>query len=75
LSTPDPLVLPVAERVTWTGGEYTPVEQMPLLQVIVVVGGVPSIWIACDCAALAFPALSTERYLTVEVLETVNGRV
>jgi hypothetical protein len=66
-------VLSVADRVTWTAASYQPVEQALLLHLIVVVGRLPSICTVCDLTASALPELSTEKYFTVEVLETVNG--
>ena len=41
-----PPELSVAERATDTAAEYQPLEQVPLLQLIVAVGGVVSTWIS-----------------------------
>jgi hypothetical protein len=61
--------------VTLTDALYQPVEHVVLLQAMVVAGATVSIWMIWLLAASALPALSTEKNLTVLVLETVNDPV
>jgi hypothetical protein len=71
--TPEPPVS-VAERVTLTGVVlYQPVVHAAPLHRIVVVGAAVSTWTAWDLTASVLPVLSTEKNLTVLVLETWNG--
>jgi len=75
-STPEPPELSLAERLTVTGAVlYQPVEHAAELHEMVVVGAAVSIWISCDLTASVFPALSTEKNFTVDVVDTVNAPV
>jgi hypothetical protein len=65
----------VAASLTVTPAVYQPVEHAAALHVIVVVGAVPSIWIACVRTASTLPAVSHERYLTVVVAATEKAPV
>ena len=66
-------MLSVAARLTETGSLDEELPQGEPSQLIVVVGGVVSIWISWLLTASALPALSKARYLTVVVEATVNG--
>src|ERR671931_211899 len=67
LATPDPASL--ADSETLTGPPYQPLEQAPPPQAIDEVGGVVSIWIACDFVASTLLALSQARNFTVLVAD------
>src|SRR5512132_550534 len=74
-ATPDPPVPSVAASLTVTDAWYHPVEHVALLQVMVVVGAVPSIVIVCALTTSALPAVSTEKYFTVPLWVTLKAPV
>ena len=64
------------DNVTVTGElVYQPAEHAVLLQATVVVGATVSNEMVWELTASAFPALSTEKNLTVVVADTVKGAV
>jgi hypothetical protein len=72
-ATPDSVSVP--KRVTVTSAEYVLVEHVEPLQLIEEAGAVVSTWMNRDFVASTLPAVSQALYLTVEVVDTVNGTV
>ncbi len=71
--TPEPPLSSLADSITVTSPLKTPLEHAAPLQEMLVAGPTVSIWIGWALTDSTLPALSTEKNLTVLLLDIVNA--